>query len=310
MSNLAVNDKLKMVQDPHTRNQGVRNAFFVDIGPDEAERILSECAFPGQRKINLAHIQLLVSSMKTGSWLDNDQLTFCRLPSGELYLVNGYHRMNAVVAYGGSIPFSTRVLTAGNMDEVRQAYATFDTMTRKRTEGEVLDAMDIPRKHGLSKAVATAVYQAAPLVAAGLRWYSYQTIPEKKRNVTVRLSTAKDYWEAGRYYQDMLKGASGAHKRQMLRGAVAAVALVTIRECFEQAFEFWPAVANMENLSASDPRLTLAKALDTRKYPNSYPDGTFAIPTQDCAVAWNAFCEGRDLTVLRSLSKFRLKGIY
>ena len=280
----------------------------VTIDPQFAQEILNEYAFYRQRPVYPHHVKMLAGIMQSGQWLADDQLTFCETSDKRLFLVNGYHRLHAVKEYGRPIRFSTRILKVRDEQDVATAYATFDTMARKRSEGEIIHGMGVLETYGLSKGVAAAVYRAAAYLANGLRAFNYQTAPDSSRNVLNRLIQAGEYWNYGKKYQDMIQGAALKHKARMLVAPVVAVAIVTIRHQFSKASEFWPAVATMSNLSNGDPRLTLAKYLDDRRYNGAAPDGTYHPASVDCSLAWNAFFERRKINILRNASAFRLAG--
>lgn len=279
----------------------------VPIGRDFATRILAEYAFEGQRKVYPQHVKLLVGLMEKGEWLDNDQLTFCRLPCGKMLLINGYHRMHAVIAFGKPVTFDVRILPAHDMDAVRRAYVTFDTMIRRRGDGEVIHAMGVLESYGLSKQVAESVYRAAPYLANKFGQQYYTNNSTAVRDITGRMTMADAYWQLGRVYQDLIEPATHTHKRKMLLPPVVAVALVTIKHQPVVAEKFWPAVASMAGLDGRDPRLTLAKYLGEKRYLATKSD---SVPesAHDAAVCWNAFFEKRELTIIRKATAFRIAG--
>jgi hypothetical protein len=272
-----------------------------------AEIILNDCRYPRQRKIYTHHVDLLRGLMRRGEWWDDDQLTFCRLPSGKLYLVNGYHRLTAIAAEDLPVKFSIRILQAVDMDAVNRCYTSFDTMNRKRSETEILGAMGIQEKFGLKGAFASAVYRAIPIIANKFYMPNYQTDPTHVRDVMARIEMSADYWVFGRTYQDLLNDGSHAIKTKLLSASVAAVALVTIKHQPGKAAQFWSGVALLSGVQRRDPRHTLNKKLLDTRYPNQFKHGTIPLAANDCAVAWNAFMQGREIGVLREAA-FRLVG--
>jgi len=253
---------------------------------------------------------MLSDMMRNGDWIDNDQITFCELINGDVFVVNGYHRLHAIIEYGGGVRFECRIINCENMDDVRRAYATFDTMTRKRSDSEILQAMNVAEPHGLTKYMTRAIYRAIPLLANNLRSFSYQTAPESVRNVLSRVSLGSEFWGYGRMYQDTLAGATPKHRTHMLICGVVAPALILFKCQAKMAKDFWSGVANMHSLGKDDPRFTLAKCLDERTYSSGTPDGMYSAATIDCSAAWNAFYENRNLSVIRTTAttNFRLAG--
>lgn len=281
------------------------------VTPDMAQTILQTCGFDGQRTVFDHQVNLLLATAESGEWLDDDQLSFCVLPDGSKYMVNGYHRMHMVIAYGKPLRFYFRMIPAKDMAHVRRIYVQFDTMIRKRSDAEIIDAMDVLDTFGLSGAVATKIYRAAPLLANKMRFYNYQTMPEIISNVTNKFRAAETYWAIGKTYQDYLTDATQRHKRRMLIPAIVATAMLTIKYQPEKAEKFWRSVASMEGLAINDPRLTLAKTLDERQYTVIYKNGTIPDAAIDASLAWNAFYRGRSLQYIRtgSCKKYKLDGI-
>lgn len=293
---------------PHLEPLGITSGSKV-ITPELAKRIISECMFSGQRNVFYYQVKLLVDKMKNGEWLPDDQISFCRLPDGTMILVNGYHRMQAVIESGIPIVFNIRILECKNMNDVRKAYITFDTGTRSRSETEVIEAMGITKEFNLTKQVAGAVYRAAPLIANNMLHYNYQTSPIQIKNVTQRIMLADDLWMLGKKYQDLVSTAAYKHRAKLLVAGVVGVAIATIKHQYELASQFWPRVGDMANMKIDDPRLILAKTLDERSYKIP-KDGTVPASAIDAALAWNAFYDGRSITVLKTsqIKHFQVKG--
>lgn len=281
------------------------------IGPELALNILHSANFDGQRSIYNHHVKLLGDIMLSGEWIDGDQITLCRTPDGKMFLVNGYHRLHAVFEFDAPQIFNIRIVDVESVEDVRKIYVSFDgASTRKRSEGEILDAMKIVSEYGITKQVASSVFKAAPLLLSNMQYRNYQNAPEYVSNILKRLEKSEEFWKYGKKYQDMITGAKGKHRRKFFLQGVTAVALATIRHRPRVAGEFWPAVATMNNLDANDPRMALARALDDKSYPAQGKDGEIPHSVIDCSLAWNAFYEGRTLSVIRttSVKNFRLAG--
>jgi hypothetical protein len=247
--------------------------------------------------------------MKDGNWIDGGQITFCQTHDGRKILVNGYHRLNAIIDAGIPCIFNVRTVHVKSIDDARRVYATFDTMARKRSAGEILRAEGVAEKYGLTNQVADAVFSAAPLLANGMKYRNYQKAPELIGNIINRLNISTDYWVYGKKYQDMTSSATYRHRQKMLVAGVIGVAFITIKHQTAKAEDFWRGVASMENMGADDPRMSYAKLLQEKKYTTRIKDGEVPMPARDAALAWNAFYEGRPLKIFRTNnSQFRLAG--
>lgn len=289
----------------------------ITITPELAREILKDCRFDGQRTVFGHQVSLLKTMMARGEWIPRDQITFCETPDGRQYLVNGYHRMNAIVEFGAAVEMTARVIRVPDMATVRGVYATFDISTRKRTDAEILKASGIIERYGLRPEVARAVLNAAPLIANRCHYYNYQNMPAENRGVLHRIQTAEGYWQTGKAYAEHLANARPDQRRRLLIAAITAVGILTVRYQPKLAAEFWPVVATMASqdgspISIDDPRLVLAKAIGERKYQHNMKDGEVPEPCYHVAQAWNAFYDGRGIKIVRKCQtycNFVLKGL-
>lgn len=301
---MKTDEKLLTLNAP--RRQAIQAGQYV-VTPDLAAEIVEQCCFDGQRKVLGHHVGLLAGIMSRGDWWDCDQITFCRTPDAKLTLVNGYHRMAAVIRSGVSVLFDFRVLNVPDMDAVRRCYASFDTQTRNRTHGEVLSAVGVREEFGLQAKTADAVFRAIPILANRFHTSHYEVDPENSRDIMKRLEMSRGYWATGRTYQDHIKGAAAALKRKLLLSSVVAVGLTTIRHQPQIAEKFWVGLAEQVNLSKGDPRKTIADRLLECKYRAAPAQNVQPQSAKDVAVAWNAFFEGRTVNFIRNAA-FRLAG--
>ena len=76
-----------------------------------------------------------------------------------------------------------------------------------------------------------------------------------------------------------------------------AVALYTLRHQPARAHEFWSGLAKNDGLRRGDPRATLIQDYLTR----SVGIGSARQRVQQTTLAWNAFCEGRDLKIIKCI---------
>ena len=84
----------------------------------------------------------------------------------------------------------------------------------------------------------------------------------------------------------------------MCGAGVMAVALYTLRHQPARAHEFWHGVAGNDGLRKGDPRAALIADLLFNRTLNV---GSHRQKVQQPALAWNAFCEGRDLKIIKCI---------
>jgi hypothetical protein len=268
---------------------------FMSIGPDLAKRFLEDAAFDGQRKTDPIYVARHLENLKRGLWLDGSQIAFAKVGSS-FYLINGKHRLSAVLMFGKAAEFSIVVYECPDMDAVRSLYARFDSVQRARTGHQVLGASNLVRDMGVSTQVALAVHAAVPLLCNKLRpiYYQHKETDELRvmmGMVDFRIATALSWKAEAAAYQKCLVGSDARIKAKMLNAGVAAVALMTLRHAPQVADAFWSGLARNDGLRRGDPRHTLVQAF-LSKTMRGREDGS---PTALTAQAWNAFYRRKPL---------------
>jgi hypothetical protein len=271
------------------------------IGPELALRILTEGNFAGQRPVSEHHVTLLAEDMRCDRWTDGSQLAFALL-DGELHLINGQHRMRAVIVSGATVVFQVLVNQVYTQEEMESLFFRFDRRTRARSDREVLHSLRIPEKYGLSAGMAKTVFSAALLISKNFERASYQADPVSVRSDDARLETAAPWWEAGAEYERMIAEAPRVVRKYLMGAQVTSVALVTIKHQPELAKEFWGGVAANDGLRRGDPRHTYLRDLQTRSTAGSHNAGAIA-----AAYSWSAFVENREITHLKVYDNSRVR---
>lgn len=84
-------------------------------------------------------------------------------------------------------------------------------------------------------------------------------------------------------------------KSKLYASGVMAVALVTLRHQPAKAVQFWRGIADDDGLRKGDPRKTLLQDFESRRV--NY--GTHLQRIIPSITAWNAFYEGRNISIIR-----------
>lgn len=260
------------------------------VDPALAERILSEANYSGQRPIRDHHVADLASQIERGLFGAATQIYFI-LFEDRLHLVNGQHRLRAVVAAGRPVEFQLAIETAETAEALSTAYFRHDRLARHRSTSEVLTAVGIGDRYGISAGLTKSVFMATPLLARRFARPNYQSDP-LVRDDAARLAVAQPWWETAATYEAMIGSTTRSIKKRLLNPQVVAVALVTLKHNPERAAKFWGGIANNDGLRKGDPRHTfLANDRDTR--------GANPTMAAIAATAWNAWFEGRTLGSIR-----------
>lgn len=263
------------------------------VGPALAERILAEAHYDGQRPIAPHHVTLLKEDMRRDRWTPGSQIAFGRL-GGRFYLLNGRHRMTSVIESGRDIEFQVLLLDAADEADLASLYYRFDRRQRARSNAEVLAALKVSERFGLSKTMTRAVFDAALLVANGFERPNYQADPVGVRSDDARLATAEAWWAHGATYEGLIAEAPKHVKAKLTAAQIVAVGLVTVKYQPELAAEFWGGLARNDGLRRADPRSTLISDFATRAMVGGRTNGAIAV-----SFAWNAFCERRQLKIIK-----------
>jgi hypothetical protein len=274
------------------------------ITPERAKRILDACKYPGQRRVNDSTVAVYAGMMRRDLWDLADPITFAEL-DGRFYLVNGQHRMMAIILYGEAVVFRIAVNHCKTMDEVRALYWRFDTVMRRRTNTDIVRVSDVAGKHGVSSATATAVYTAAGIITNGFVIPSSGTTKDvvKQRVVDLRINACEPFWPAAKMLEECFKVCDKDLRRPLTRATTFAVALITMMHQPEKAKAFWGGTATNDGLRRNDPRHTFVRDLLSRD--NSV--GKHGQAMYAAAVAWNAFYTNKNLSLIRVFDDHKLR---
>lgn len=273
----------------------------VNMPPGIARRILDELNFTGQRAIDETRIYGKLRDIIKGDWQEGHPITLVVFDDGTMWLVDGQHRLTAISRCDSPVPVTVRIVPMESEKEARQFYAGFDQKTSVRTTAQLLDAIDLAAQVKLSRRMTQAVFGAAPLLLNNLEPMtgsaSVKGNPEifatSSRNDAVR------HWASeARQYESIAGLAKAALRTKLMMPGTLAVALFTLRHQPAKAVDFWTGLADNDGLRKNDPRSTLLQDILTR----GLNTGAIRQRVQQPSLAWNAWCEGRDLKIIKCIT--------
>lgn len=273
----------------------------VKMSPGTADRILKELNFPGQRTIDSRRVYGHSHAIVKGDWMESYPIHFAALPDGRIWLVDGQHRLTSIANAPAPVSITVRIVDMESEKEARSFYAGFDGKGSVRTNVQILDAVGIAEALGLSQRMTRAVYEAAPLLMNGLEpLYGSENM---KKNPSMylqsnRLALVTEWAKQAKEYEVMTKSAGKVMYEKLRKTGPVSVALYTLRHQPARAKEFWSGVANNDGLRRGDPRHTLIQDFGTRDIGT----GSVRQRVQQSVLAWNAFCEGRDIKIIKCLT--------
>jgi hypothetical protein len=266
------------------------------LNPAQAAFVLRQFAYARNRDVSKAqvHVATLTEIMRRGGWTPREQIAFARL-GGRLILMNGHHRMAAQAASGVDIEWSIVIHDCRSESEVAALYTTFDTNIRKRSDENVMSALDVAAILNVNSRFARGAWRAAPFLAVGLDTSRGANIGLARSISDERLRIVRVWERETQELQRAMSTGDGFIRDKVTRsGSVCATALVTMRADLKNGFEFWRGLSENDGLKRGDPRGTLREWLMDGTTRRSVSAPPFAV-----ARAWNAFVEGDDLRILR-----------
>ncbi|PYJ11255.1 MAG: hypothetical protein DMF06_03325 [Verrucomicrobia bacterium] len=123
------------------------------INPAAAEELLKLYPYERQRSVNQSYVESYASTMTKGEWLPGSEIAIAFSPNGDGqkhgHLVNGRHRLLAVIESGASIEFAIKEFDCADSNEVANLYGLTDT-GRQRNINDHIRALALDEEFGLS----------------------------------------------------------------------------------------------------------------------------------------------------------------
>lgn len=271
------------------------------ISPSLAKRILAEANFPRNRDLKPIKVVKQHARVDRGAWRGQDfPITFAWIPPAttepeKLWLMNGQHRLTMISERNTAITIKVIIAKVKDKEDAAVLYTCFDSPEDTRTDIEVLDARGVMEDLNVSRAMVRAAYSALAILRNGLEPAYYQNQQgDIARDRESRMADIKNWTnEIDQYWKDIM-GADPYLKRKFLGTGITAFAMYVYRYKPAQAHAFFGGMANNDGLRKTDPRHRLIADLNNRSL-----SGNQRQSIQVCAMAWNAFCEKRELSIIK-----------
>lgn len=254
----------------HMRNVAHKNAeeFASNvelIGPERAAEMLATMKYDKQRSISQAHVNYLADEMKAGRFVPGTAIRIAFVDGAPL-LLDGQHRLSAVVASGEPQTFIVIEESAPDDQYVAWAYGNLD-VGRRRTRADLYRAMELGERLGLSNQMINDLSPAVEFLVGGLR----HPQPAARPNAAERVRLLELYAPYMRRLVGLVSGVDQIASRAMRRSYALSVALLSLRfsDPYAQARggrsvdEFWRNAVLDDRLAADDPRKRLHRHLVT-----------------------------------------------
>jgi hypothetical protein len=272
----------------------------VNMAPGTAKRILDELNFPGQRPIFSSRVYGKSLAIVTGDWIESFPIDFAALPDGRIWLVDGQHRVTAISRQQAPVPVTVRLIDVDSEKDAKKLYAGYDQGESVRTTKQILNAVGIAHELGISEKLAKSIYEAAPILLNNMEpitgSVNVRLFPEvfaKQR----RMEAICEWANEAREYEGIISESTTALRQKLQTSGPVSVGLFTLRHQPARAREFWAGIAKNDGLRRFDPRSTLIQDYLVR----GVGTGSSRQRVQQTTLAWNAFCEGRDLKIIKCI---------
>ena len=212
-----------------------------------ARKILEECRYERQRRLKEWHVEFLAEEMKVGRFKPLTPIELVEF-DGKSYLVDGQHRLSAVVKCGISQEFVVIKRKVDSLSDVADAYRYTD-IGATRTFSDAARTLYLGEEFGLIERQLNNVAGAGHFIHNGFQRPT-ERVPQDKRIDWVRA-----HGKAGSVYYDYVAGGV----RTLDRVPSLAVGLITLEQSSKVLGEsviksFWQGIAQDDGLKKGDPR--------------------------------------------------------
>jgi hypothetical protein len=285
------------------------------VNPSEAARILNRNCFDRQRPLRKPDVRFYAEEMVRGEWLPRSVLKFCDV-NGSQYLIDGQHRLTAIIESQTKQVFEIQVLNADSEEEMARIYTKVD-QNAIRTDGNKLKALGLDSEMGMSAPKLERYGAAVKFIESGF-------VHAAKMHTYEYVACIRKWSDGIANYDDMLIDVAQSGNHIARRSSVAGVGIVTMQESVKEygesvVYEFWEGVlSGIGFQSQDDPR----KRVYMHLLQASLVGGSAATFKSDThtskeyqaravAAGFNAWVENRSLSklvVVDARSPMRLNG--
>jgi hypothetical protein len=264
------------------------------VTPEWASTTLANDLFSRQRAKSSQHVLFLAETMARGEFDGGSALRFGQL-SGRQFLIDGQHRLNAVIEYGEPVEFVVITTRCSTADELARLYARIDR-GRGRSISDALKALGTFENTDLSATNIQTVLACAPLFAGNLTARRVTGSSYASKSAEGRATIMEPWLPAAAEFFRAISGAQSDISKSMHRREVIACGIAIMADAPKKmAEEFWSGIAADDGLSKEDPR---KQALEFIRRTKSTQSGIGHL-AHGTAVCWNAWARGDTMKLVK-----------
>lgn len=271
---------------------------LLTLSSAQAAMLIRDCRYKHQSRDltagGVSHIRILADMMRGNRWRRGEKIDFAKL-GDKLIVVNGHHRLTASAKSGVTISWLAVVHECSSEAEVDELYCTFDTNIRIRHASNILGALDLAARIGITKSTATRLYNAVPLINSGFK-FSTRNDDILAQSIDLRAQYCTSLQREIIAWENATKPATPLVRTQLFTRGALAVAMLAFKHQPKIAAEFWGGVSRDSGLEVGDPRHTYLRYL---RFEFDNRNKSADAQARYAATAWNAFYAGNTIKQMR-----------
>jgi len=275
---------------------------MVVVLPQLAEAWLNTTKYIDQRGLSQKRVDHLAEEMKHGTFSSGTMIRFVSF-NGEWFLIDGQHRLWAVLLSDQPQSFVVLVTKVQSEEEIAWLYGNTD-IGKARSTHELFGPLHLAENFRITPTDVDALASAVNFMANGCIVYRFLGMPREQLLTRMRL-----YAPFAFEYVGLLAGCRRSFRSAALRTPSFSVALLTLRYDHDNvddtnAMAFWHGAITDDGLLVGDPRKLVNRHLLTTKLSSKRTSEGITIVTpiysaRFLASCYNAYMGGRELRVAR-----------
>lgn len=264
-----------------------RSSYWTVYTPVDAAMVLENENFARQRPVRPFHVKFLVGLMRSGEFQPSE-IKFAVTPDDRRHLINGQHRLHAIVEAGLSQTLLCTMVPAHDNEHLAQLYSAEDRILG-RTVFDTFNAFGLAEELNLGRTLAGRCGAAVNMILAGFN----ALVARGQRSDLKRALAIREWSPELKIWQSIVGTPNGPIGR-MNNSAVIAVGIVTLRYQREIAEPFWRTVRANDGLHRGTPERTLVDHITVTMMSGGGSEKLY-VKARYIANCWNAHFEGRPL---------------
>lgn len=252
---------------------------------------LLDCLYEKQRPLKNWSVTYISKTMQDGKFAPGTPIDIAIL-NGNQYLINGQHRLHAVIEADTELAFTIIEHYVNSMDDIASLYTVIDRGA-PRTRADSDRVFGMGEKYDLTNVQVNKLSAAIAFIMGNFKKLS-------KENKILDKEISEEYpkyIESYRAFEEAIEGCATDMKIKIHRLSPLSVALTTFLHQRDIAETFWRDVALDDGLRLGDPAKVLSRFIlkvsrDSKRDGNCISNEYIA---RGVARAWNAYYEGERL---------------